>query len=158
MLDLFVPTCARDLDQARILLASLDRFVERDVVTSMTVANIDRIANLEQVERLSSGKFHDCTRHARLEDFGMASPTEEANGWILQQVAKLLFARQARTEFYMVLDSKNLALNPISGGDLLSDGRAAWVLEPLYPRKRAWWRGSTWALCHRRFLRDPNRI
>jgi hypothetical protein len=158
MLDIFVPTCARDLPQARLLLHSLDRFLEPGVVTSINLASIDAAAVFEHVTDLRSARFQPCVRYLRAGDLGILSGGDNGAGWLRQQAAKLLFARRARTEFYMVLDSKNIALNPVSPRDLVRDGRAAWVLEPMSPRKAKWWRGSAWALAHAKFVRSDGRI
>lgn len=158
MLDLFVPTCRRDAEQLDVLLASLDTYLPREVVGSLTVAAIDPAHGDQWLHQIDTRKFRDRTRLATPADLGIASVGASDDGWRLQMAAKLLFARQAETDFYMVLDSKNVALRPISADDLLVGGRAAWVLEPMWSDKNAWWRGSAWALRHRTFERSPARL
>lgn len=157
-MDLFIPTCARDLPQVRLLLRSLDTFVDRRAVTSLTLACIDRPEIFAEVRRLATHKFQACTEYVRPGSLGLRETAGGGGqGWKLQQAAKLAFARQARTEYFMVLDSKNIAVRPVGTEDLIDRGRASWVLEPVR-RHPAWWRGSTWALDHGDFDRSPDRL
>jgi hypothetical protein len=129
----------------------LSKFVEADVVTSLTFTIVDDPAATAGIELPDTGRLRARTRVVTTKDLGMIGG--EGDGWFRQQVAKLLFARYVSTEFYMVLDSKNIVVNPVTADDLVRDGRAAWVLEPISPRKSSWWRGSAWALEHRAFER-----
>ena len=157
-MDLFIPTCARDLPQVRLLLRSLDTFVDRRAVTSLTLACIDRPEIFADVRGLATHKFQACTDYLRPADLGLRETAGGgAQGWKLQQAAKLAFAARARTEYFMVLDSKNIALRPMGAIDLVDRGKAPWVLEPVRHHPD-WWRGSVWALDHAGFDRSPERL
>ena len=157
-MDLFIPTCTRDLPQASLLLQSLDTFLERSVVSSLTLANIDRPETLSEMRRLTTHKFQSCTQYLCPDDLGLHETAGDwRQGWKLQQAAKLSFARHASTEFFMVLDSKNFALRPIRATDLIEGGRARLMPEAISLHTK-WWRGSAWALAHKRFDRTPDRV
>jgi hypothetical protein len=157
-MDLFIPTCQRDLPQASLLLRSLDTFLDRGAVTSINLASIDRPDVFGQVRQVATHKFHSCTNYLRPSDLGLPEVhAGRGHGWKLQQAAKLSFARQASSDFFMVLDSKNLALHPIRTADLLENGRARWMPEAIGIHGK-WWRGSAWALAHKRFDRAPTRV
>ena len=157
MIDIFVPTYMPDLKQIRVLMRSLDTYLEARAVASLNIAAIGRAESFACVQEVDTHKFASCTCYLRLQDLGFGEPDgSREQGWSLQQAAKLGFARHATTEFYMVLDSKNIALRPIRVADLVQDGRSPWVLGDvaIHPR---WWRGSAWAMAHRKFNRTPGR-
>lgn len=153
-IDLFVPTCKADLDQATILFQSMSRFVADDVFASVTVGAVDDEASFEAIRNLPTAKFQDRTRYLRLGELGVPEP--RLDGWVVQQAAKLAFARHVRTDFYAVLDSKNIARVPIELDDLVKDGRAAAYLEDA-AMKPSVWRDAAWALDHRGFDRSRRR-
>jgi hypothetical protein len=147
-IDIFVPTCLRDLEQALILFRSLDTYLDLGSVASLNIAAIDSAEFFPRIQEIRTHKFQSRTNYLRTQDLGFSEP--KGRMWLLQQAAKLSFARHSTTEFYMVLDSKNIALRPISIIDLVQNGRSAWVLEDAAIHKN-WWRGSAWALSHKTF-------
>jgi hypothetical protein len=156
-MDLLIPTCQRDLPQVRLLLRSLDTFVDCDVVSSVNLISIDKPAFFSQVRQLATYKFQSRTRYLTPTDLGLREGISDyRQGWKLQQAAKLNFARYTGSEFYMVLDSKNIALRTVRGGDLMEHGRAALMPEAISFHTQ-WYRGSAWALAHRRFDCAPER-
>jgi hypothetical protein len=157
MLEIFIPTYPPDLKQLSLLLRSLDTYLESSAVASLNIAAIGPAESFVHVQEVGTHKFGSRTRYLQPRDLGFGEPNgSREQGWSLQQAAKLAFARQATTEFYMVLDSKNLALRPIQVADLVQDGRAPWVLEDVTIHAISW-RGSAWALAHRKFNRTPGR-
>jgi hypothetical protein len=158
VIDLLVPTCQRDLPQLALLLRSLDTFLDRSVVSSLHLASIDRPEAFNELRRVATHKFQPCTHYLSPGDLGLhEAGGNHGRGWLQQQVAKLSFARHARGEFFMVLDSKNVALRPIGPTDLIERGRAQWALESISSHRK-WWRGSAWALAHERFDYAPGRV
>jgi len=156
-MDLVIPTCERDLPQVLLLLRSLDTFLDRDVVSSLNLISIDRPEFFSQVRQLTTYKFQSCTHYLTTGDLGLReADSDYRKGWKLQQAAKLSFARYARSQFFMVLDSKNLALRTIKALDLLDGSRAALMPEPVGFHAK-WYRGSAWALAHQQFDRAPER-
>jgi Family of unknown function (DUF6492) len=156
-MDLLIPTCQRDLPQVRLLLRSLDTFVDCDVVSSLNLISIDKPEFFSQVQQLATYKFQSRTRYLTPTDLGLREGISDyRQGWKLQQAAKLNFARYTRSEFYMVLDSKNIALRPVRPGDLIEQGRAALMPEAVSFHVK-WYRGSAWALAHRGFDCAPER-
>jgi Family of unknown function (DUF6492) len=153
-IDIFVPTCLRDLEQAALLFQSLDTYVDTGAVASLNLAAIDSSESFPFIQATPTHKFQPCTNYLRTQDLGFGEPTGQK--WLLQQAAKLAFARHSTTEFYMVLDSKNMALRPIYITDLVREGRSGWVLEDVTMHKD-WWRGSAWALSHKKFNMKPGR-
>jgi len=157
MMDVFIPTCQRDLPQMHVLLRSLDTFLELPAVSSMNLAALGGPEVFDRVRQLPVHKFRPCTTYLRPSDLGLRRAGDDPGRvWKLQQAAKLSFARYARTEFYMVLDSKNLALRPVRLDDMIRGNRACWIFEPASIHAK-WWRGSAWALAHRRFDMAPER-
>jgi hypothetical protein len=156
-MDLFIPTCQRDLPQVSLLLRSLDTFLDHSAVTSINLASLDRPEVFDEVRQLATHKFHSSTNYLRPSDLGLPEVRGgRGHGWKLQQAAKLSFARHASSDFFMVLDSKNLALHPIKTADLVEGGRARWTPEAIGIHGN-WWRGSAWALAHKGFDRAPTR-
>jgi hypothetical protein len=153
-IDIFVPTCLRDLEQATILLRSLDTYLDVGAVASLNIAAIDYAESFPRIQAIQTHKFQSRTNYLRTQDLGLSEPNGRM--WLLQQAAKLAFARHSTTEFYMVLDSKNIALRPISITDLVENGRSAWVLEDA-AKHINWWRGSAWALSHHQFNMNSGR-
>ena len=157
MIDLLIPTCQRDLPQVMLLLRSLDTFVDSDVVSSLNLISIDKPEFVSQLRQLATYKFQSRTHYLTQKDLGLREGiTDYRQGWKLQQAAKLSFARYTRSQFYMVLDSKNLALRAVRAGDLVEQGRAALMPEPISFHTK-WYKGSAWALAHRRFDCAPER-
>jgi hypothetical protein len=158
MLDVIIPTCAADREQAEILLRSLDTFAAADLVGSLNLVCVDRPESLDSMRALRAHKFQPRTTYLELGDLGLtSSPTPYANGWVVQQMAKLIFARFAKTDFYLALDSKNFARETVRFADLVQQGRAGAFLEDVEIHD-AWWRGSMRMLKHRRFDRRPGRL
>jgi Family of unknown function (DUF6492) len=153
-IDIFVPTCLRDLEQALLLFQSLDTYLDIGAVASLNIAAIDSAASFLHIQEIPTHKFQPRTHYLRTQDLGFGEHHRQK--WLLQQAAKLSFARHSTTEFYMVLDSKNMALRHIGISDLVRDGKSAWVLEDV-AMHRDWWRGSAWALSHPKFEMNPGR-
>ncbi len=156
-MDLVIPTCQRDLPQVLLLLRSLDTFLDRDLVSSLHLISIDKPEFFSQVRQLATHKFQSCTHYLTTRDLGLAEADGDyRRGWKLQQAAKLSFARYGGSEFYMVLDSKNLALRRVRTGDVIDQGRATLMPEAVSFHTK-WYRGSAWALAHPTFDRSPGR-
>ena len=157
MIDIFLPTYLPDLRQISVLMRSLDTYLETRAVASFNIAAIDTPGSFVHVQEVDTHKFASRTRYLRPRDLGFSDPDgSREQGWSLQQAAKLGFARHATTEFYMVLDAKNIALRPIQVADLVQDGRSPWVLEDAVIHTK-WWRGAAWALAHRKFNQTQGR-
>ena len=71
---------------------------------------------------LQTGRFQARTRYLQLGDVGLEHIAKR--GWLVQQAAKLAFARIARTAHCMELDSRNIPLKPVRLTDLVNAGRA----------------------------------
>ena len=157
MLDIFVPTYPPDLEQFSVLIRSLDTYLDLDAVATLNIALVGPNEDIARVQKIDTLKFRARTRYFLPSDLGMCEPDgSRTQGWNLQQVAKLSFARHATSAFYMVMDSKNLALRPVRLDDLVRNGKAAITLEDAEIHK-TWWRGAAWALAYRRFDRKPGR-
>jgi hypothetical protein len=154
-IDLFVPTCTQDLDQATILFQSMSRFVAPDVWASVSIGAVDLDKSFDDIRELRTGRFQEQTSYMGLADLGIPEP--HLDGWVIQQAAKLAFARHAQTEFYAVLDSKNIARAPIELSDLVKDGQAAGNFEYASAHP-SFWRDAAWALDHRGFDRSRRRL
>jgi hypothetical protein len=157
-MDLVIPTCQRDLPQVLLLLRSLDTFVDRDLVSSLHLVSVDKPEFFSQVRQLATYKFQSCTHYLNTRDLGLRDgDSNYRQGWKLQQAAKLSFARYAGTQFYMVLDSKNVALRRVRAGDVIQQGRASLMPEAVSLHGK-WYRGSAWALAHPTFDCSPARV
>lgn len=157
MIDVFLPTYLPDLKQVAVLMRSLDTYLDIGAVASLNIAAICPAESFVYVQKIDTHKFRARTRYLCPQDLGFCEPNGSRHqGWSLQQAAKLSFARYATTEFYMVLDSKNIALRSIQSGDLVRDSRSPWVLEDVMIHTE-WWRGAVWAMAHYRFDRTPGR-
>jgi len=55
------------------------------------------------------------------------------NGWVSQQVLKLLGAAQSENAWCMIVDAKTLFVRPVKLDQVLVDGRAATGSMPIYP-------------------------
>lgn len=151
MLDIFIPTYPEDVQQLRMLLRSLDTFLDLDAVSSLSIAHVGSSDGFGRIRDVDTLKFASRTQFLSSGDLELGEPDgSRRQGWNLQQVAKLNFSRHARQAFYMVLDSKNLALRPLGLADLVVDGRAACTLEDA-DNHIPWWRGAAWALAHPAF-------
>jgi hypothetical protein len=151
MLDLFVPTCRFDRAQAQLLCGSISRF-SRQTFRSVVFCAVDDGGFYEEMRALPADV------HLRLTDLGLGNTDGTyRSGWRLQQAAKLAFARFAETEFYCVLDSKNIALRSIVANDLVKNGQGAQIHEPLSIHE-SWFRGSAWALGHDNFVASAERV
>jgi hypothetical protein len=156
-MDVVVPTCGRDAEQARIMLRSVEANVAGDAFGTIHLVAIDEPAFVSRMRGLSTPGLRDRIEYLTARDVGIEGDPAR-RGWLMQQIAKLQFARRARTPFYVALDSKNVMLAPVARGDLMRDGRAPWVLEDagIHPR---WWRGSARVLDHAAFdYRSPRLV
>lgn len=155
MLDIVIPTCDKDHEQAQTLLRSLDAFAAPDLVASLCLVCVDEPRYFDRMRELRAYTLQPRTRYLHLSDLGLPDFIPGL-GWFQQQLVKLRFAHQTASPFYLVLDSKNIVVQPVAHTDLIREGRAAAVLEDVAIHRR-WWEGSARLLRHPGFDRTPGR-
>ncbi len=145
MFDIFIPTCTRDLEQLRYLMYSLANFLDAECYDKVYIAWIDRLPFRGFPDSIPN----EMSQRIIVLDFDQLISRRfvKRDGWLLQQVAKLNFSKLAKCEYYIVLDSKNLALRKIKLDYLLKDSKAISVTVSRDAHIK-WWRGAAWALRH----------
>ena len=149
MFDIFIPTYDKHDEQLKILIRSLTKNLSFSDVESVNICNVGSIESYELVRsEMQSMAF---PTELSVFDSGLLScGPPNTRGWLRQQVAKLKFSEISTTEYYLVLDTKNILLEPLKLSSLLKRDRM-----PCIPSKVSfhpkWWRGAVWALGHSSF-------
>ena len=133
-----------DLERARILLDSMNRFVPRESVEKLLV--VTRPADFEAVRTflLAYERQIEITVRDETEVCpGLATNPDTTNnwprpnmGWMRQQLIKLAAHRFVRTPFYMTLDADVLFTKPFDIASLIVDGRSKINIETIEHYRR----------------------
>lgn len=121
-----------DLLRARLLLASLDRFLDRDSLDRLLVVTPAR--DLEAARRVL-GDFAQTLRIEMVDETALCPELARDpatlnlwprpnTGWVRQQLIKLAAHEHLRTSFYMTLDADVIFVRPFGASALIQDGRA----------------------------------
>ena len=128
-----------NLQHARFLLQSLDRFWEDPDPFPLTVAVPP--GELGTVRESLTSLPRVALTIVSETDIVPAMSAQTVSGWYKQMVLKLAFATHASHPFYMTFDADMMCVRPISSRRLLPGGRALTQWEP----KRwhpDWWRAA----------------
>ena len=110
---------ATDLPLLKLQARSLNHYLARDFVREIIVVDNSTGTSINRAELLSQYKLP-----VRIIDAKDIAPVQHANGWLTQQVHKLLIARHVRTKNYILLDAKNHLVAPVSRATFQhADGR-----------------------------------
>jgi hypothetical protein len=149
MIDIFIPACNRDVEQLLMLCRSLNAFVESQSIHSIVICSVGQDNTLSEhpikdTAKSLISKFH----FMHQSDLGLPNA---GNGWLLQQAAKLAFSKVCSTDFYLVLDCKNILLKSVNLNSLFVSGKAPMPTCSVRNHPK-WWKGSAWALTHNGIL------
>lgn len=119
------PLLLGDFDRFRILMRSLDRFCDPEMVETVLVVVRERERDDVRAAIVEESWRHR-TEVITEESLGLLS--EPSEGWFRQQIIKLAAADRIPTPFYLTLDADVICCKPVSYGDLVPGGRAAITL------------------------------
>jgi hypothetical protein len=143
-MEVVLPTCIgpagrlfSDLDRARILARSLERYLRPDESWTIHVIAAD-----EELDEIRAGlrPFRLDLRFHRHSEVLPGFSTDQ--GWVLQQFLKLGASCLIRDDFYLTLDSDHILTRRLGGSDIIRDGRAM-VTPELRERHETWWQGAS---------------
>lgn len=150
-----VPVAEKDVERALLLKKSLRKFFDMESLERIYVIcpdrEVGRISLLFADEKttvmgedqlFTNGELFLDMEHAQyLVQKGNRVLNE--GGWVRQQAVKLAAAHMVETEFYIVLDSDNIAIRPMAYHDFVRDGRAVVNFDADMRRNgqfKEWWR------------------
>jgi len=120
--DLVVVTYVGDLVNLEVLLHSVSRFGGHAFARVHVIAQAERDAAqlVPTIRSISAGSACPVTV---IPQDTLAPGLVSDDGWVVQQILKLMAARLVETPYYLLLDSKNHFVNPITVSDFFRDGR-----------------------------------
>jgi hypothetical protein len=133
----------QDLQRARILIRSLDKFWAGECPLLLWI-----IARDESVKLIESSLCSDRLRIEVVHETEMLPQLlkhEHAPGWYKQQVLKLAAHKLVNSPFYLILDADLICTQPFSGETLIVEDKALtdWELKSVHAE---WWEGSATVL------------
>ena len=119
-IDAVLPLVRDDLDRARILLASLDRYFS--ILGNLWIVTPD------EDEDSVRAAFGDADRRFVIAESSLVSAVDtldvRPSGWFVQQLIKLAIADVIDTDFYLTLDADVICIGSASIDDFIVAGRA----------------------------------
>jgi hypothetical protein len=126
MLDIVTVVFQDELETLKIQARSIELYCQNIDMRSIYVM----VNDSSPVDPVWYGSFADRVRVVPRDKFGCAWSD---NGWVSQQVLKLLGAAQSNNTWCMIVDAKTLFVRPVELDQVLADGRAATGSMPIYP-------------------------
>jgi hypothetical protein len=133
MIELVCVFCYRDLEFQLLQAASIARYFERLALHRVIYVWHDSLEIPTGLRDLLSSHLDGiCFELFSATELGIKPTFIGIDGWVTQQVAKLLAAQVVSTENYLVLDAKNHFVRPCSANDFVTiDGKGICNMEPL---------------------------
>jgi len=126
MIDICTVVFDAELDVLKLQARSIELYCK-----DIGLKNIFVMVNdSSQVDPVWYGTFADRVRVIPRDKFGCAWSD---NGWVSQQVLKLLGAAMSDNAWCMIVDAKTLFVRPVDLDQMIVDGRAATGNMPIYP-------------------------
>ena len=126
MIDICTVVFDAELDVLKLQARSIELYCK-----DIGLKNIFVMVNdSSQVDPVWYGAFADRVRVIPRDKFGCAWSD---NGWVSQQVLKLLGAAMSDNAWCMIVDAKTLFVRPVDLDQMIVDGRAATGNMPIYP-------------------------
>jgi len=126
MIDICTVVFDAELDVLKLQARSIELYCQHIGLKNIFVMVNDH----SRVDPAWYGTFADHVRVIPRTYFGGAWSD---NGWVSQQVLKLLGAAMSDNAWCMILDAKTLFVRPVELDQVLTDGRAATGSMPIYP-------------------------
>ena len=129
-------TCVRDLSLLELQAQSLDRYLEDNSNIILIVNEIDPADWQFYFDK----KIKDFYKRHILKifylkdfqvDWGVDFGNEAVNGWLRQQILKLIISKKIETESYFVLDSQNFLIKNWSFKSKLKNGKIPYKSNPM---------------------------
>lgn len=137
-LEAVLPLLARDLDRARLLDRSIERYLPQ----------LERCwVVVRSAERRAIGRVLSHPRYRLISETDIAPECRyypKQSGWIKQQVLKLAMAEWVTTPFYLTLDADVVCLRRIQDDELVRGSRGRGVThQMIHPE---WYEAAAWHL------------
>jgi len=126
MIDICTVVFDAELDVLKLQARSIELYCQRIGLKNIFVM----VNDLSRVDPAWYGAFADQVKIVPRDKFGCAWSD---NGWVSQQVLKLLGAAMSDNTWCMIVDAKTLFVQPVELDQVLVDGRAATGSMPIYP-------------------------
>ena len=126
MIDICTVVFDAELDVLKLQARSIELYCQHIGLKNIFVM----VNDSSTVDPAWYGSFADHVKIVPRADFGCAWSD---NGWVSQQVLKLLGAAQSNNTWCMIVDAKTLFVRPVELDQVLADGRAATGSLPIYP-------------------------
>jgi hypothetical protein len=126
MIDICTVVFDAELDVLKLQARGIELYCQRIGLKNIFVM----VNDLSTVDPAWYGTFADCVRIVPRTNFGCAWSD---NGWVSQQVLKLLGAAMSDNAWCMIVDAKTLFVRPVELDQVIVDGRAATGSMPIYP-------------------------
>jgi len=126
MIDICTVVFDAELDVLKLQARSIELYCQHIGLKNIFVM----VNDSSQVDPAWYGSFADHVRIVPRDKFGCAWSD---NGWVSQQVLKLLGSAISNNAWCMIVDAKTLFVRPVELDQVLADGRAATGSMPIYP-------------------------
>ena len=126
MIDICTVVFDAELDVLKLQARSIELYCQHIGLKNIFVM----VNDASPVDPAWYGSFADHVRVVPRSTFGCSWSD---NGWVSQQVLKLLGAAQSNNAWCMIVDAKTLFVRPVELDQVLADGRAATGNMPIYP-------------------------
>jgi hypothetical protein len=126
MIDICTVVFDAELDVLKLQARSIELYCQHIGLKNIFVM----VNDLSRVDPAWYGSFADHVRVVPRSDFDCEWSD---NGWVSQQVLKLLGAAQSNNAWCMIVDAKTLFVRPVDLDQMIVDGRAATGNMPIYP-------------------------
>ena len=126
MIDICTVVFDAELDVLKLQARSIELYCQHIGLKNIFVM----VNDLSTVDPAWYGTFADRVRVVPRADFGCAW---NDNGWVSQQVLKMLGSAMSNNAWCMIVDAKTLFVRPVELDQVLVDGRAATGSLSIYP-------------------------
>lgn len=120
MIDIVTIVFREELEILRVQAQSIDLFCSPELVQNIIIVVNDTTEVADSIDTAWWGQFQDCVRIIPRCQFGH---NWTDNGWVSQQVLKILGSAQAHSKWAQVMDAKTILVKPVDNSIWDAQGR-----------------------------------
>jgi hypothetical protein len=131
MIDIITVVFREELPILKLQAESISLYCNRMCLHTIYVVINDDGMTENDIDVLWWGRFANRVKIIHRKHWDI---TLEGNGWLTQQLLKLLAAKQSNSEWSMVLDAKTIIIQPVELDKIFDDtGKLTWGSIPIFP-------------------------
>jgi hypothetical protein len=131
MIDIITVVFREELDILKLQAQSIELFCRDMDLGQIYVAINDDSLTVDEIDPRWWGSLSNCVTVIHRQSLGI---NYSNNGWLTQQLLKLITASHSTNDWSMVLDAKTILIQPVNLSRIFTkDGQMTWGYFPIFP-------------------------